>query len=223
MDEGGEKISQYNRIGVANGLGVYGTGIGQLLEVEVHAREVEEKGNGKLTLTGFVQEEEIDRGNIKLKKESTAKGSIKNVLTILNNISQEQPMNYDIHINVPGGIPVDGPSAGTAILCAVYSAIHKKIIPSDVAMTGEVSIIGNVLPVGGVQEKINAAMEAGITKVFIPQANYKESYRNCDINVIPVSAVKEIINHLFYTAEEVVVEKISTQKNEVLTASQLKI
>ncbi|MCS4524730.1 hypothetical protein JTT07_14925 [Clostridium botulinum] len=71
---------------------------------------------------------------------------------------------YDIHINFPGGIPVDGPSAGISITTAVYSAIIGKPVDNNVAMTGEISIHGEVKPVGGVSSKVEAAIKAGAKK-----------------------------------------------------------
>lgn len=215
----GKDIIKEDRIGIVNGLGVYGTGIGQLLEIEVKVTPEEETHKGSLTMTGFVQEEEINRGNVKLRRESTAKGSIKNVMTVLENSYHIYPKKQHIHINIPGGIPVDGPSAGTAIFTAMYSALMALPVDSDIAMTGEVSITGNVLPVGGVQEKVNAAMECGATKVFIPRANYKASYANYPIKVIPVVNVREITQDLFGLQTSILDKEPAKEKNsEVLTA-----
>ncbi|WP_105615109.1 ATP-dependent protease LonB [Vallitalea okinawensis] len=215
-----QRVKDEDRIGCINGLGVFGTGIGRILEVEVNAKKANIKGHGKLTLTGFVQEEEINRGHVKLKRDSTAKGSIENVLTLIENITGISHKDYDIHINIPGGVPVDGPSAGTAIFCAVYSAVFNKSISSKIAMTGEVSIAGYVLPVGGVQEKVNAASQAGVTKVYIPMANYKESYSSYKIQVIPVNTITEILD-LLMKKEEAVSETIQNKESEVLTASKV--
>ena len=74
---------------------------------------------------------------------------------------------YDIHVNFPGGSPVDGPSAGISIATAIYSAVTGAAIDNKVAMTGEISIHGNVKPIGGVNAKIQAAKKAGVTKVII--------------------------------------------------------
>lgn len=216
-----KSIQKEEKVGTVNGLGVFGTGIGQLLEIEVKAIKRDEDKKGQLTLTGFVQEEEINRGNIKLKRESTAKGSIKNVMTVLENAFDLKTSHYNIHINIPGGIPVDGPSAGTAIFSAVYSALTDRGIDSEVAMTGEVSISGNVLPVGGVQEKVHAAMECGVKRVFIPRANYKSAYASYEIEVVPVSRIEEIVNSLFGREENIIEEPSRKTNKEILTAKSI--
>jgi Lon-like ATP-dependent protease len=79
--------------------------------------------------------------------------------------------DHDIYINMPGGIPVDGPSAGLAMLAAVYSAYTGVPVDGKCAMTGEISLTGAVLPVGGIPAKVRAALEHGFTRVLIPAAN----------------------------------------------------
>ena len=127
-------------------------------------------------------------------RKSTAYSSIQNVLTALNNIFDLKCEQYDIHINIPGGIPVDGPSAGIAIASAVYSAIIKMPIDSKIAMTGEISLLGAINPIGGVNAKILAAKKAGAMRVLIPEANWNDSFYEYDgITVIKVSHIKEVI------------------------------
>ena len=104
---------------------------------------------------------------------------------------------YGVHINFPGGIPVDGPSAGTAMFLAVYSAFTETPVPNNIALTGEVSIHGQVLPVGGVEDKLTAAKDAGATCVFIPKGNWKESLGGHGLKVIPVETVQELLEHIF--------------------------
>ena len=100
-----------------------------------------------------------------------------------------------LHINIPGGIPVDGPSAGIAIASAVYSAIVRKAINSKIAMTGEISLLGMVNPIGGVNAKILAAKKAGATQVLIPEANWNDSFFEYDgISVIKVKYIKEVLD-----------------------------
>jgi len=97
--------------------------------------------------------------------------------------------DYDIHLNFPGGVPVDGPSAGIAIAAAVYSAIKNLPISSEIAMTGEISIRGKVRPVGGVVAKIEAAKNAGIKKVLIAKENWQDLFEDMDIEVVPVEDI----------------------------------
>ena len=106
----------------------------------------------------------------------------------------------DIHIHVPeGAIPKDGPSAGITIATAVFSALTGKGVRNDVAMTGEITLRGKVLPIGGLKEKSLAAMRAGIKKVLIPIDNMKdladipESVKN-GVKFIPVENVSEVFN-----------------------------
>jgi len=212
-----KKISSEKTIGCVNGLAVYGIRMGALLEIEVIAEIAEEKSKGTLTVTGIIEEEELNKGNSKMKRRSTAKGSIENVLTAMKNILNIQYKDYDIHINFPGGMPVDGPSAGIAIFVSVYSAILKKPISNKIAMTGEISIRGNIHPVGGVHAKINAAKAAGIEKVFIPADNWQETFGDYNVKVIPVKTINQVLKEVF---EEVIEETISKTNatSEVLTA-----
>ncbi|HCS75599.1 MAG TPA: ATP-dependent protease LonB, partial [Clostridiales bacterium] len=137
---------------------------------------------------------EIGGEGKKMKRKSTAKGSVDNVLTVIRTYLKLDPRNYDIHLNFPGGTPIDGPSAGIAIMTAVYSAVTGIAIDSKLAMTGEVSIRGDVKPVGGVPAKIEAAIQAGIEKVFIPIDNWQENFADLKAEIIPVRTVKEVID-----------------------------
>ncbi|MCS4466270.1 hypothetical protein JTS99_07305 [Clostridium botulinum] len=110
---------------------------------------------------------------------------------------------YDIHINFPGGIPVDGPSAGISITTAVYSAIIGKPVDNNVAMTGEISIHGEVKPVGGVSSKVEAAIKAGAKKIIIPKENWQDKFEKLDkVKVIPVSDIKTVIKEAICVGEE---------------------
>jgi len=119
-------------------------------------------------------------------------------MTVIRKYLNIDTRDYDIHLNFPGGTPVDGPSAGTAILTAIYSAITGKTIDNKIAMTGEVSIRGNVKPVGGVPVKIKAAAQAGAERVLIPLENDQEQFENEKIQVLPVSRVEEVIRLSMY-------------------------
>ena len=188
------RVPEKPQIGVVNGLAVHGANIGILMEIEVTAKKICDR-KGELKISGIIEEEEITMNNRKIKRKSTAYSSIQNVLTALNNIFDLKCEQYDIHINIPGGIPVDGPSAGIAIASAVYSAILRKPIDSKVAMTGEISLLGAVNPIGGVNAKILAAKKAGATRVLIPEANWNESFSEYDgIAIIKVNHIKEVID-----------------------------
>jgi Lon-like ATP-dependent protease len=180
------------QIGYANGMAVYSPNSGTLIEIEASAIPVE-KGTGNVVVTGIVDEEETASGVRRLKRRSTAKGSVDNVLTVIRKCLGIDPRDYDIHLNFPGGIPIDGPSAGVTIATAIYSAMTEQPVDNMLAMTGEVSIRGEVKPVGGVPVKIEAAKQAGIRRVIIPWDNWQDSFERCGIEIIRAKRIEEII------------------------------
>lgn len=161
-------VDDSKAIGLVNGLAVTGPNTGALLEIEVTVIPAKEKGN--ITITGIVEEESIGNSGKSIRRKSMAKGSIENVVTVLRSMGVPAEQ-YDIHVNFPGGVPVDGPSAGTAMATAIYSAIYRIPVSQTVAMTGEMSIHGKVKPVGGVSAKVRAAHLAGVKRVLIPKEN----------------------------------------------------
>jgi len=180
-------------VGQVNGLAVYGPNAGMLLEIEATAIPVV-KGKGKLTVTGVVDEEQINGAGRTIRRKSLARSAVENVLTALRCSVKLNPANYDIHVNFPGGTPVDGPSAGVAIATAIYSAAVNVPVSNEVAMTGEVSIHGRVKPVGGIVAKVDAALKAGIKKVFVPHENYQDLFSSMrEIEVIPVKTLDEVL------------------------------
>lgn len=196
------KIPPKPQVGVANGLAVYGCNIGAMMELEVSVVP-NAAGNGKVTITGVVDEEEIGGPGRTIRRKSMAKGSLDNVLTVLANHFNLCPSQYDIHVNFPGGGPVDGPSAGVTVAAAIYSAIKNIQIDNTVAMTGEISIRGLVKPVGGVSAKVDAARQAGARRVIIPKENWQEIYANMDIDVIPVETIDEVLEHALVKTSDV--------------------
>ena len=186
-------IPQESKVGLANALAVIGPSRGTLLEIEVSSVP-SNHDKGELNVTGLVEEEELGSQGRVVKRKSMAKGSVDNVLTVLKHYLDVNPNKFDIHINFPGSIPIDGPSAGVAIATAIYSSISDKPIDHKVVMTGEVSIRGEVKPVGGVATKIDAAKEAGASKVLIPEDNYQETFgEDYDLKVIPVNDLQDVI------------------------------
>lgn len=210
-----KKISDRPEVGVVNGLAVHGANIGMLMEIEATAKKIEGRA-GELKISGIIEEEEITMSNRKVKRKSTAFSSIQNVLTALNNIYDLKCDKYDIHINIPGGIPVDGPSAGIAIATAVYSAILELPIDNKVAMTGEISLLGTVNPIGGVNAKILAAQKAGANRVIIPADNWNESFLNYEgIDVIKVSNIKEVLDVCILNNDKTKIDILSAKANEL--------
>lgn len=180
------------QVGLVNGLAVYGPQRGSLLEIEAAVSPAGE-GKGNLSITGIVEEEEMGALGRTLRRKSTARGSVENVLTVLASHLQVNMSDYHVHLNFPGGMPVDGPSAGAGVALAVYSAFKGIPVDNKLALTGEISIRGVVCPVGGVTAKIEAARQAGAKEVLIPVENWQCSYeREKDIKVIPVSHITEV-------------------------------
>ena len=183
-------------VGLVNGLAVYGPNLGAVLEVEVVAQLAGDRP-GALTVTGIVDEEEMGTSGRTVRRKSMAKSSVENVLTVLDSLTGLRPRTYDLHVNFPGGVPLDGPSAGVAIAAAVYSAITGEAVEPAVAMTGELSIRGEVKPVGGIVPKVEAARLAGCQRVFIPRDNWQELFREQSaLEVVPIATLQDLLGHV---------------------------
>ncbi|MBV6712330.1 MULTISPECIES: ATP-dependent protease LonB [Paenibacillus] len=188
------KIPSEPQVGFVNGLAVYGPNLGTLLELEVIAIPAARPGSGSFNITGVVDEEEMGGGSRTLRRKSMARGSVENVLTVLKRMGL-RTSDYDLHINFPGGTPIDGPSAGIAMATAIASALHQIPVDNKLAMTGEMSIHGKVKPVGGVVAKVEAAFQAGATRVFIPKENWQELFADLPgVEVIAVESVEEVLS-----------------------------
>ena len=186
------KVPAEPQVGVVNGLAVYGPSLGLLLEVEAFASPAP-RGPGRLDVTGLVAEEEMGRPGHLLRRRSMALGAVDNVLTVLRRHARLDPRRFDLHINFPGGMPVDGPSAGVSIATAVYSAITGRAVNNRVAMTGELSIHGSVRAVGGVMAKVEAAQIAGADTVLVPAENWQQSFLAMPVRVVAVRRLQEVL------------------------------
>lgn len=204
-----KKVPTEASVGVVNGLAVYGPNMGILLDLEVTALPVD-PGTGTLLVTGIVDEEEQGDKGKKIRRKSMARSSVENVLTVLRRQMDIEPRNFDIHVNFPGGVPIDGPSAGIAIAMAIISAIRQQKVDNYLAMTGELSIRGRVKPVGGVAAKIEAAKQAGCKRVLIPRENWQERFGELsnEIEVIPVDELTQVL-------ELALVSEIKLEKMEL--------
>jgi len=190
------KLNDGTNFGVVNGLAVAGS-VGTVLNIEAIAEKTIPT-RGTLTVTGIVEEQELNARGQRLRGQSFAKSSIQNMLTVLQKRFGVNVKDYNIHINFPNSMPVDGPSAGIAILCAVFSAITKVPIDNRLAMTGEISIKGRVCGVGGVAEKIDAATFAGAKRVIIPRENWQSRFGELgDVEVVAVDNVSDVMRLVF--------------------------
>ena len=182
------EIEKKNLIGITNGRAWTEVG-GEILSIEV----LLSIGKGKLTITGKLGEV--------MKESIQAAASYVRSKSLILGINPKDFDNYDIHIHVPeGATPKDGPSAGIAIFNSLVSSFTNNKVRKDIAMTGEITLRGRVLPIGGLKEKIYAASRAGIKKVLIPDENKhevtefdKEILKN--IEIIPVSEATSILKH----------------------------
>jgi len=163
-----------NEMGVATGLAWTPVG-GEVLFVEATVMQ----GKGGLTLTGQL-------GDV-MKESAQAALSYIRSKTAEFHLPENFYANLDIHVHVPAGaIPKDGPSAGITMATALVSALTKVPVKREVAMTGEITLRGRVLPIGGLKEKMLAAIRAGITTIVIPKQNEK------DLEEIPKHILKKV-------------------------------
>ena len=156
---GRRKASDTPAVGRVFGLGVAGF-LGSIIEIEAVAFPAAEKGKGTVRFNETAG--------------SMAKDSVFNAASVMRQLTGRDIHDYDIHVNVIGGGNIDGPSAGTAILAAIVSAVTGAAIRQDVAVTGEISLQGEIKPVGGVFEKAYGARQAGISTLIIPWENKKD-------------------------------------------------
>ncbi|NPV53358.1 MAG: ATP-dependent protease LonB [Firmicutes bacterium] len=188
-----KRVPDEPQVGYANGLAIYGPNMGTIVEIEVTAIPVA-RGTGHVITTGVIEEEEMGDAGKVVRRKSMAKGSVENVLTVLRKYLDVNPVDYDLHINFPGGVPIDGPSAGIALITAIYSAITNEPVNNKVAMTGEISIRGYVKPVGGIVPKIEAAIRAGAKRVIIPRDNWQDIFKAIDgVEILGAERIEEAV------------------------------
>lgn len=192
----GIKIEEKSRAGVCCGLGVSSAGQGAVIEIECSAvRAV--KGAGSLSLGGMVEEEEIDARSCRLKRKSTARASVECVMSMFQRRLNMDCRDFDIRFNIPGGAPMDGPSAGIALCVSLMSAVTGQPPLPLMAFTGEITTHGDVRPVGGVREKLEAAISAGARRIIIPKDNWEDSFSSLLAQIIPVSDISQVLNEAF--------------------------
>jgi len=206
-----EKTDKIPVVGVVNGLAWTAVG-GDVLKIET----VRIKGKGTLQLTGSlgdVMKESariamsvvktlIDRRVLKISQENIPL-TFKEKEEIIEVDPSEVYKRYDLHMHVPdGATPKDGPSAGIAMVSVIASILSSRKIRSEIAMTGEISLSGDVLPIGGLKEKLIAAHKAAMTKVLIPEKNYERDLDDIpkevqeSLEIIPVKRVEEVLKQI---------------------------
>jgi ATP-dependent Lon protease len=180
-----EEMLKKDQVGVATGLAWTATG-GDVLFIEATAM----KGKGRLTLTGSL-------GDV-MKESAQAALSFARTRARVYGIREEFFATHDLHVHIPeGAIPKDGPSAGITLATALVSALTRVAARRDVAMTGEITLRGKVLPIGGVKEKVLAAHRAGIKNLILPKDNEK------DLADIPKNVLDTLNVYMVQTMDEV--------------------
>lgn len=198
-----KKIPLRPQVGYVNGLAVYGPSMGTVIEIEVASHRAAQ-GKGEVHVTGVMEEEEVGSARRVLRRKSSAKSSVENVLTVLRDYLDVDPKDYHIHLNFPGGTPIDGPSAGISIATAIYSSLTGVAVANTVAMPGEISVRGYVRPIGGVACKVEAARQAGAKKVLIPRDNWQQAFdMSSELVVIPVDTLQEVFDHALVKGQRV--------------------
>jgi len=189
-----DELNEKDEIGIVTGLAWTSVG-GDTLQIEVNVME----GKGVIQLTGKL-------GDIMKESAQTALSYIRSIAAKYE-IKADFFMEHDIHIHVPeGAVPKDGPSAGITMATAMLSAITNTPVSAEIAMTGEITLRGRVLPIGGLKEKILAAKMLGIKKVIVPMTNKRHVAEIADeikkgIKIIFVDTMQEVIEHSFIKEE----------------------
>ena len=206
--------SDRDQVGVVNGLAWTQVG-GEILEVEAQALD----GSGKLELTGNlgqVMQESVKAAYTCLRSRAAELG-----------IAPDFYKTKDIHVHFPeGAVPKDGPSAGVTLTTALISALSEIPVRHDLAMTGEITLHGNVLPIGGLKEKSMAAFREGISTVLIPEANKPDLYEVDEevkkaVKFIPVSDLSQVLKHaLILPAASAAHKRTMPQATQLIATEQ---
>ena len=206
-----EKTDKVPVVGVVNGLAWTAVG-GDVLKIE----SIRIKGKGTLQLTGSLGDVMKESGRIAMSVVKTLidtkklKIAVENIPLSFKETEEKIKVDasevykrYDLHLHVPdGATPKDGPSAGIAMVSVISSILSSRKIRSEIAMTGEVSLSGDVLPIGGLKEKLIAAHKAGMCKVLIPDKNYERDLEDIpkevkdSLEIIGVSRVEEVLKQV---------------------------
>ncbi|WP_406657815.1 ATP-dependent protease LonB [Methanolobus sp. ZRKC2] len=192
-------------VGRVNGLAVMGGDSGIVLPIMAEVTPAQSSSEGRVIATGMLKD--------------IAKEAVQNVSAVIKNVTGKNVINHDIHIQFIGTYEgVEGDSASISIATAVISALEGIPIDQSVAMTGSLSVRGDVLPIGGVTYKIEAAAQAGIKKVIIPKSNeddvlIEDAYKD-QIEIVPVTSIIEVIEHsLVGPDKNRIVEKLQSLAN----------
>ncbi|MCD4800788.1 MAG: ATP-dependent protease LonB [Methanococcoides sp.] len=195
-------------VGRVNGLAVMGGDSGIVLPIMAEVTPTQSSAGGHVIATGMLKD--------------IAKEAVQNVSAVIKKVTGEDISNHDIHIQFIGTYEgVEGDSASISIATAVISALENIPIDQTVAMTGSLSVRGDVLPIGGATYKIEAAAQAGIKKVIIPKSNEAdvliEDYYKDKVEIIPVTTIAEVIEHSLVGEDKAgIVEKLKNMSNKKL-------
>jgi ATP-dependent Lon protease len=199
------EVEDVDQVGVVTGLAWTDVG-GELLTIEAAMMP----GKGKMTVTGNLRDV--------MKESISAAASYVRMRAVAFGIEPPAFDKRDIHVHVPeGATPKDGPSAGVAMVTAIVSVMTGIAVRRDVAMTGEITLRGRVLPIGGLKEKLLAAHRGGIKTVVIPEENAKDLVEINDsiksgLDIIPVSRMDEVLKHALVRQPEAIVWEETTAK-----------
>lgn len=202
------RISEEDEVGVVNGLAYTQSG-GDMLRVEVAVLE----GTGKIELTGSL-------GEVMKESVRIAVSYVRSIAADYG-ISADFYQKHDIHVHFPeGAVPKDGPSAGVTVVTALVSALTGRRVRRDVAMTGEISLRGTVLPIGGLKEKTMAAYSAGVSTVLLPEDNLRnleeiDPLVRQTLHFVPCKKASDVLAHALVSKERAPLSDASRESERV--------